>query len=74
MGEYDFQRCHIILVFKISSSHQQKWPRYANKQESISHTQKTKQLILLSLRNLLDNDFKTAILSMFKELKESMYT
>lgn len=28
---------------------------------------------MLSLRNLLDDDFKTAILSMLKELKESMY-
>lgn len=61
-----------ITLLKISSS-QQKITSYVKKQESMSPTQNKNEISLqkLSLRNLLDKDLKTAILSMFKELKKS---
>lgn len=50
---------------------------HARKQESMDHTQEIKKLIEaipleVQLLNLLDKDFKLAIINMLRELKETM--
>lgn len=75
-GESDFQTHH-TKILKTSSFKQQQ-QRHEKKQENMNHTQKNKQSIGAVLEkahilDLLDKDLKSALLNVFKELKEIMY-
>lgn len=74
-GESYFGDCHIIL-FKIPSF-QQKIMAHTKKQESMDHAQEKKKSIEIvsekvQLLDLLAKDFKSAVITMCRELKETM--